>query len=238
MLTDRLSDLLFTHSPEAADNLAAEGIDAEPRPLRRQHDDRLAAPLRRRKAAARRPWRDLGVDRGALRARHAAPAVERGRSRAQLRADRRRAAASSPLDVPVRLPDPPAHPRAARGRGRCWIGSSAPACAASTRSATSTSSSLQAGRRARSSPTPAACRRRPRRSAFRASRCGRTPSARSRSSTAPTPCSARIRLAIARHPAAQGRPCRDRRLGRARGRARRRRHRRELHREARMEAYA
>ena len=29
VLTDRLSDLLFTHSPEAATNLAAEGIDGE-----------------------------------------------------------------------------------------------------------------------------------------------------------------------------------------------------------------
>ena len=35
VLTDRLADLLFTHSPEAATNLAAEGIDDEPGPLRR-----------------------------------------------------------------------------------------------------------------------------------------------------------------------------------------------------------
>ena len=29
VLTDRLSELLLTHSPEAADNLAREGIDAD-----------------------------------------------------------------------------------------------------------------------------------------------------------------------------------------------------------------
>ena len=59
VLTDRLSDLLFTHSPEAVENLAAEGIDDGRDPLRRQHDDRLAPPLHR-KARDRAAWRRSG----------------------------------------------------------------------------------------------------------------------------------------------------------------------------------
>ena len=44
VLTDQLSTWCFTHSPEAAENLAREGIDASTRVLRRQHDDRHARP--------------------------------------------------------------------------------------------------------------------------------------------------------------------------------------------------
>lgn len=63
ILTDRLSDLLFTHSPEAATNLAAEGIDAG-----RVHrvGNTMIDSLRRFEApaAAREPWRAHGVERG------------------------------------------------------------------------------------------------------------------------------------------------------------------------------
>ena len=63
VLTDRLSDLLFTHSPEAATNLAAEGID-EARV--RFVGNTMIDSLRRFEARAesRRSWRALGVDRG------------------------------------------------------------------------------------------------------------------------------------------------------------------------------
>ena len=64
VLTDRLSDVLLTHSPEAEENLAREGVDTTPGALRRQHDDRLAAPLR---GGAREP-RGLDAARRAERA--------------------------------------------------------------------------------------------------------------------------------------------------------------------------
>ena len=71
MLTDRLSDVLLTHSPEALDNLVAEGIDPDARALRRQHDDRLAAALRASARGARGASRDLGLPAARVRARDA-----------------------------------------------------------------------------------------------------------------------------------------------------------------------
>jgi UDP-N-acetylglucosamine 2-epimerase (non-hydrolysing) len=63
VLTDRLSELLFTHSPEASTNLAAEGID-----LGRVHPvgNTMIDTLRRLEdaAAARRPWEGLSVEPG------------------------------------------------------------------------------------------------------------------------------------------------------------------------------
>ena len=63
VLTDRLSDLLFTHSPEAAPNLIAEGIDE-----RRIHfvGNTMIDSLRRFAPSAedRRPWEALSVRRG------------------------------------------------------------------------------------------------------------------------------------------------------------------------------
>jgi UDP-N-acetylglucosamine 2-epimerase (non-hydrolysing) len=63
ILTDRLSDVLFTHSPEAATNLAAEGIDPD-----RVHfvGNTMIDSLRRfeAKAQERRSWRTVGVERG------------------------------------------------------------------------------------------------------------------------------------------------------------------------------
>jgi UDP-N-acetylglucosamine 2-epimerase (non-hydrolysing) len=63
VVTDRLSDLLFTHSPECEDNLRAEGIDAA-----KIHSvgNTMIDSLRRfeREAEARTPWRTLAVRRG------------------------------------------------------------------------------------------------------------------------------------------------------------------------------
>jgi UDP-N-acetylglucosamine 2-epimerase (non-hydrolysing) len=62
VLTDRLSDLLFVHSPEAVDNLAAEGIDLE-----RVHavGNTMIDSLQQfaPRAEARRPWDGFGVER-------------------------------------------------------------------------------------------------------------------------------------------------------------------------------
>jgi UDP-N-acetylglucosamine 2-epimerase (non-hydrolysing) len=63
VLTDRLSELLFTHSPEANDNLVAEGIAAE-----RIHyvGNTMIDTLRRLEgeARARRVWASFGADEG------------------------------------------------------------------------------------------------------------------------------------------------------------------------------
>jgi UDP-N-acetylglucosamine 2-epimerase (non-hydrolysing) len=63
VLTDRLSDLLFTHSPEALDNLVAEGMDPG-----RVHfvGNTMIDSLRRceRRARARAAYADHGVGRG------------------------------------------------------------------------------------------------------------------------------------------------------------------------------
>jgi UDP-N-acetylglucosamine 2-epimerase (non-hydrolysing) len=63
VLTDRLSHLLFTHSPEAAANLAAEGIDQD---RVRFVGNTMVDSLRRfeARAEARRPWEACSVDRG------------------------------------------------------------------------------------------------------------------------------------------------------------------------------
>jgi len=63
VLTDRVSALLFTHSPEAAENLVLEGVDRG-----RIHyvGNTMIDSLRRFEAAARRraAWRSLGLDEG------------------------------------------------------------------------------------------------------------------------------------------------------------------------------
>ncbi len=63
IVTDHLSELLFTHSPEADDNLRAEGIDLGKAALRRQHDDRHARRARGADPRARRGSR-LGLEPG------------------------------------------------------------------------------------------------------------------------------------------------------------------------------
>ena len=87
VLTDRLSDLLFTHSPEAVDNLASEGID----PARVHYvGNTMIDSLRRCETQARAPG---GVPRlrpapVRVHARDAPPAGERRRPHAA-RPDRR-----------------------------------------------------------------------------------------------------------------------------------------------------
>jgi UDP-N-acetylglucosamine 2-epimerase (non-hydrolysing) len=63
VLTDRMADLLFTHSPEAATNLSAEGID---RGRVRFVGNTMIDSLRRfeGRAAERSPWREVGVEPG------------------------------------------------------------------------------------------------------------------------------------------------------------------------------
>ena len=61
VLTDRLSTLLFTHSPEAEANLATEGIPAARVHYRRQHHDRLA-PAAASGGSGRAAWRGVGLD--------------------------------------------------------------------------------------------------------------------------------------------------------------------------------
>lgn len=63
VLTDQVSDLLFTHSPEAIDNLEREGIDrGRVFEVGNTMIDTLVA-LRGR-IDAREPWRDYGLERG------------------------------------------------------------------------------------------------------------------------------------------------------------------------------
>ncbi len=115
VLTDALSDLLFTHSPEGETNLAAEGIGARPRALRRQHDDRLAAPLRApRPCACRLGDRRCGRGKYVLVTLHRPSNVDEP---AAARAHRRRSARARPAP-PDRVPDPSAHARPARRHRR------------------------------------------------------------------------------------------------------------------------
>jgi UDP-N-acetylglucosamine 2-epimerase (non-hydrolysing) len=107
VLTDRLSDILLTHSPEAASNLAAEGID---RSRVRFVGNTMIDSLRRfeARAEARRPWEAYSVarDEYVLVTLHRPSNVE---ERGQLR---RIVAALTALgrSVPVLFP---VHPRTA-----------------------------------------------------------------------------------------------------------------------------
>jgi UDP-N-acetylglucosamine 2-epimerase (non-hydrolysing) len=63
VLTDRLSDLLFTHSPEATDNLAGEGIDVGR--VRYVGNTMIDSLLRYEQVARERAgWQALGLDAG------------------------------------------------------------------------------------------------------------------------------------------------------------------------------
>jgi UDP-N-acetylglucosamine 2-epimerase (non-hydrolysing) len=107
VLTDRLSDLLFTHSPEAATNLAAEGIDE-----RRVHfvGNTMIDSLRRfeRSAEDRRPWEALSVSRGeyVLVTLHRPSNVDEGDQLRRVVAALAGLAADAPVLFPV-------HPRTA-----------------------------------------------------------------------------------------------------------------------------
>jgi UDP-N-acetylglucosamine 2-epimerase (non-hydrolysing) len=105
VLTDRLSDLLFTHSPECADNLMAEGIDPA-----RVHfvGNTMIDSLRRfeKEAVARRPWRAAGLRRGAyvLVTLHRPSNVDQGERLRPIVAALGELAASVPVHFPL-------HPR-------------------------------------------------------------------------------------------------------------------------------
>ncbi len=64
IVVDHLSELLFLHSAEATENLAAEGSPRRAGALRRQHDDRHARRARGRDPRARRGRRRSGSSPG------------------------------------------------------------------------------------------------------------------------------------------------------------------------------
>ena len=111
------ASVLLVHSESALDNLEREGIDLARVALRRQHDDRLGARARRGARAPREPWEELGLERGELRPRDAAPAGARRRPEPAARPRSRRSRtsrATHPLVFPV-------HPRT-RGQPRSSSG--------------------------------------------------------------------------------------------------------------------
>ena len=118
VLTDQLSDLLFTHSPEAEPNLADEGIDRDRvRLVGNTMIDSLVAlegRFRERRACA-----EHGLEPGLLPARHAAPAGPRRRAaagagdRAARRRSRRRCRSCSRS---TRAPGPRSAPPPASSR--------------------------------------------------------------------------------------------------------------------------
>jgi UDP-N-acetylglucosamine 2-epimerase (non-hydrolysing) len=105
VLTDRMADLLFTHSPEAATNLSAEGIEAG---RIRFVGNTMIDSLRRfeGRAAERTPWREAGVDRGeyVLVTLHRPSNVDEARQLRRVVAALVALAASVPVIFPV-------HPR-------------------------------------------------------------------------------------------------------------------------------
>ena len=175
VLTDRLSDLLLTTTPGGGRQPAAEGIAVGADPLRRQRDDRLAA------LGARAPdgrARAIRASRGeyALATLHRPANVDTRESLAATLDALAAIAARVPLLFPV-------HPRTvARAEllgsqsgcvGRRGFGASEPL-------GYNDFVTLMA-RASSSRPILAASRKRRRPSAFRASRSGRAPSGRSRS---------------------------------------------------------
>ena len=143
---------------------ARRGHRRRPHPLRRQHDDRLAAPLPSARARSAARWEAVGASSGeyVLVTLHRPSNVD---DPARLARDRRRARRRSPRARPSSSRSTRAPARgssdggagAARGRRRALHRAA---------SATSTSCRCRPAP-ARSSPTPAASRRRPPRSASR-----------------------------------------------------------------------
>ncbi len=64
IVTDHLSELLFLHSPEAEDNLRAEGVPEARYPVRRQHDDRHPGRARGPLPRPGRRVATLGIEPG------------------------------------------------------------------------------------------------------------------------------------------------------------------------------
>ena len=175
VVADALSDVLFTTCREAARQPAGRRAAGGAHPLRRQPDDRLAAALRWRGADGARCSTTSGCAAG-LRAVHAAPAVERRSRRACSRSSSTRWRRSPPT-LPVVLP---LHPRTrarieAFGLGERIASLAGPPARCSAARPRRDRAALlprdaagDAGRVASCSPTRAASRKRPPRSAFRA----------------------------------------------------------------------
>ena len=141
VLTDAISDLLFTTEASGVENLRREGVDRRQGPLRRQRDDRHAAAPTASARAPRAIHGDARARARRLRRADAAPAEQRRRRGGVRAADaghRRGGRRGSPIVFPVHPRTRPAVARFAdcvgahRRRGS--------RCASSSRSATSTSS--------------------------------------------------------------------------------------------------
>ena len=176
VVTDQLSDLLFTPSPEAREQPARRG-DRRASAIHFVGNvmiDTLVA-LRGRLASGRRARARSGSSRGGYVRRHAAPARATSTTRllaGVLDGARARVAAS------CRWSSRSTRARAAHGSTRGLDAAAPSGCGSSSRSATSSSSALRRRRRGSCSPTRAASRRRRPCSACPASRCARTPSGR------------------------------------------------------------
>ena len=171
VLTDRMADVLLTHSPEAEPNLLREGID----PARIHYvGNTMIDSLRKLEGRARRraAWRELGLDAHeyVLVTLHRPSNVDDPVQLNAIVEALTTLGASAPVVFPVhprtreRLRPGSGLERLERANVRC-IGPPA----------TSTSCRSRA-RPARSSPTRAASRRRPPRSACPATRSAPTPS--------------------------------------------------------------
>jgi UDP-N-acetylglucosamine 2-epimerase (non-hydrolysing) len=183
VLTDRLSDLLFTHSPEAGPNLLAEGIDEG-----RIHfvGNTMIDSLRRFEPSAedRRPWEALSVRRGeyVLVTLHRPSNVDEGSQLQRVVAALAGLAADTPVLFPV-------HPRTAeRLRSeRLLFGLERAGVRAMEPVGYLDFLGLEIGAGAIVTDS-GGCRRRHPRSASRASPCAPTRSVPSRSPRAPTRC--------------------------------------------------
>jgi UDP-N-acetylglucosamine 2-epimerase (non-hydrolysing) len=126
VLTDRLSDLLLTHSPEAETNLEAEGIDVS---RVRYVGNTMIDSLRRLEAKARErvAWRAHGVDEGeyVLVTLHRPSNVDEPRQLAEIVSALSAIGRRSPVVFPVhprtraRLSDAGLNTRLAAARVRC-----------------------------------------------------------------------------------------------------------------------
>ena len=168
VVADALSDLLFTHSPEARENLLREGADAET--IHEVGNTMIDTLVAMRAALRARPPRGTA----------SSPAAT---SSSRCTARRSWTGRSSPRRWP-RSPTSPASCRSSSRRIRAPARRSTPSASLRRRasgcsSRSPTSSSWASSRAPRpSSPTRAASRRRRRSSGSRASRCARTPSGR------------------------------------------------------------
>ena len=194
VLTDQIADLLYTTERAAHDNLAREGIDAS-----RAHfvGNVMIDSLLANRALAippRETMRRGGFDAVRFRCRRSGSVWSRCIARRTSTA-RTRWVRCSPCCA-MSASGCRWSSRCIRARAPTSSVSGWPRLVSGTRMAVLPPQGylemlgLMSARTLWCSPTPAACRRKPRRSACRASRCARIPSARSPSSRGPTRSSA------------------------------------------------